>query len=310
MYMYMANAMLYMSMQTVAIAGPTFCLDEKRGLAVLVTCDYKDTSLDKLDTCNTDAQKMKDALLALDYDVHQLKNKEATKCKVELLLRNLSKYLNRYKGNHENGDGQKKAIIVAFAGHGRKGDYIVTHDDKQLHVPNHIVNRLFKFESPKVRKIPKLFFIDACRGTKQPMPTRGDEVYQHLLGNCRVDYATSPEYVAYDGCKWMQKLAEKLENDDSLQHLVSKVNEEVYRQADSKQQCWTYDRLNTGPLYLKVTTIICYDTHFPFHAYSQYVKASLCFFNLLLYFAIILLPMLLPFHSSTAMHLVIFFIVI
>ena len=258
-----------MSMWTVAIADTTFGLAHKRGLAVLVTCDYEDTNLRKLDACNTDADEMKAALEAQDYEVHQLKNKEATKENVDLLLDHISKYLCRYEGSDVK-DGQKKAIVFAFSGHGTTGDCIVTHDDQMLQVQRDIVNPLLESgrKNSTVCKIPKLFFLDADRGMRS-----GDE---HLLANYRIDYATSPDHVTYINSDWMQKLARKLkDDDDSLQNLVSKVNEEVYDQAapDRKQQCWTCDCLNTGPLYLGKVTTRCYNTH------PQYVKVSVCFFT-------------------------------
>jgi hypothetical protein len=236
----------------------TFCLAEKRGLAVLVTCDYKTEytgmyAHTPLDACNADAREMKDALVELGFDVHQLKNKNATKKKVESLLLRISAYLHRYgrPRDHVIEDNRSKAIVFAFAGHGEQGDYIITHDDKKLHVAKDIVNPLLESESGNsdVCTIPKLFFIDACRGKKQ---IRGVEVYEQLIGNCRVDYATSPDHVSYDARGWMQRLAQKLkDDDDSLQHVVSKLNEELYEQPVGKQRSWSYDSLNTGPFYLK-----------------------------------------------------------
>ena len=272
-----------MSMYTVAIAETTFGLAHKRGLAVLVTCDYKGTS-NELDACNTDADEMKAALEALDYEVHQLQNEQATKENVDLLLLRISKYLCRYKGSDVK-DGQKKAIVFAFSGHGEKGDFICTHhprecQDRPMLKLTDVVKPLLKSESENPNKvmhnIPKLFFIDACRGSKTTNKD-GGELYERLKGNCRVDYATSPQYVANTGSEWMKKLARNLKNDgDSLQHLVSRVNREVC--AGGKQHCWSYDCLSTGPLYLGKVTMLTrsYNTH-PQYLFCLFITLLLLF---------------------------------
>ena len=238
------------------LAIADFHLLEKRGLAVLVTCDYKGTAK-PLPECNEDAEKMRAALEALEYDVYQLKNSKATKKEVTTLLSRISRYLGRYKGSDVNEDYRKKAIIFAFSGHGQLGDYILTQDGKRLQLTNDVVKPLL--ESEKVSKIPKLFFIDACRGGNA---IKGEEVPAHLVGNYRIDYATIPKFVANTASMWMQKLASKLkDDDDSLQNLVSNVNKEVRDAPNCKQQCWSTDCLNTGPLFLKKVTRICHDNH-------------------------------------------------
>ena len=238
-----------------------FHLAVKRGLAVLVTCNYEGMTKETLPTCDKDAEKMKAALEALEYDVCPLKNSDATEKNVTTLLHKISDYLHRYSGSDVNEDGRKKAIIFAFSGHGELGDCIVTHHGKNLDLKD-IVDQLL--QSKKVYEIPKLFFIDACRGAKG-----GEEVPAHLVGNYRIDYATSPDFVAYAESQWMQKLASKLkDDDDSLQNLVSKVNQEVHHEQAAIQQCWSHDRLNTGPLYLRKVTMILI-----LHAYFKYVKA-------------------------------------
>ena len=96
-----------------------FHLAAKRGLAILVTCDYEGTpGVQALSATNRDADEMKMTFEQFDYDIHQLKNGGATKRTVTALLKQASDFLSQYGGEIENKDGEKKVIIFAFSGHG------------------------------------------------------------------------------------------------------------------------------------------------------------------------------------------------
>ena len=115
-------------------------------------------------------------------------------------------------------------------------------------------------------RIPKLFLIDACRGRSslQTKSKDGETVksveeylekgFVHIEGNYRIDYATIPDHVSYafpSGSTWMPELACALrEDDDSFQNIADKVKRIVNERPGKKQQCESYSRLNTGPLYL------------------------------------------------------------
>ena len=123
--------------------------------------------------------------------------------------------------------------------------------------------------------IPKLFFIDACRGRETlsqlqegdnvskalPATVTDERSYvgkgvEHVAGNYRIDYATIPGHVSYAGNKgsmWLPKLARALrEHDRSFQEIAAIVKQEVHEKLgeENRQQCETVDRLNCGPLVL------------------------------------------------------------
>lgn len=190
-----------------------------------------------------------------NYDIHQLQNKDVSKDAINTLIDEISQYLAEY-----DGETSDKIIIFAFSGHGTKLDQIVTSDADLVSVGEKIVQPLVTNSSPK---IPKLFFIDACRGSQELKSNNGDQTksihevakdFKNHEGNFRIEYATIPDHVSYAGrdeSKWMPVLARTLrEEDDSFQNVVAKANKRVHERV-TNQQCESVDRLNTGPLYLK-----------------------------------------------------------
>ena len=223
---------------------------------------------------NVDAERMKETFEQFKYDIHQLRNKDATKPKLTTLLEQISRYLNQYSGGDVNEDGGKKVIIFAFSGHGtsrgKDEDQIKTQDGKLLSLMEEVVYPLVR-RSPV--KIPKLFFIDACRGSdhlerrrvttappvsgsaagtgKGPGVSKG---VREVETNYRIDYATIPGHKSYtDGVyksAWMPKLAYQLrERDDTYSNIIDLVNQEVGQQ-EGLQQPEIKGRLNVGLLKL------------------------------------------------------------
>ena len=198
----------------------------------------------------------------LDYDVYQLQNENVTLDRINATLTNVSQYLDEYNGSTTN-----KVIVFAFSGHGTHADQIITQDDKQLSLKTDIIPPLVHHEN--VYKIPKLFFIDACRGNEklQAKNTRSIEKDMNDIvtvvskglkeyeGNYRIDYATIPGHVAYES-KWMPVVAQKLrEENDTLQNIMATVKKEVSTSSVDGggkvwQQCVSRDLLITGPLTL------------------------------------------------------------
>ena len=169
-------------------------------------------------------------------------------------------------------EGREKVANFAFYGHGcSKGqiEHLYTTDGKTLQFSDEIVYPLTKHKG--VKHVPKLFFIDTCRGgevlTKGAAAAPDDQVAksgkvyfekgaQHVLGNYHIAYATIPHHESYvdsSGSRWMAKLARALrKRNDSYQNIVAIVNDQVNREVcDQEQQCESIERLNTGPLYLK-----------------------------------------------------------
>ena len=228
-----------------------FDLAAKRGLAILVTCDYEGTTgVSSLSATNRDADEMKTTFEQFNYDIHQLKNGEATKCAVTTLLKQVSEYLGRYSGDITNKDGERKVIIFAFSGHGTScgtsRDQIQANDGELLNLMEEVRLPLVK----TAHKIPKLFFIDACRGSDH-LREKG---YMGVETNFRVDFATIPDHKAYTGAyesRWMPVLARELrKRDDTFSNIVDRVNEIVHKQDEHLQQPESVSRLNVGLLKL------------------------------------------------------------
>ena len=237
-----------------------FHLAAKRGLAILVTCDYEGTpGVQALSATNRDADEMKMTFEQFDYDIHQLKNGGATKRTVTALLKQASDFLSQYGGEIENKDGEKKVIIFAFSGHGTScgtsQDQIKTNDGELLYLMEEVRLPLATHEA--VTEIPKLFFIDACRGSDYLQDKKKEKGYTGTETNFRIDYATIPDHKAYTEAyesTWMPVLARHLrERDEPFSTVVDRVNEKVHKQhkqGKQLQQPETLSRLNAGPFKL------------------------------------------------------------
>ena len=217
------------------------------GLAILVTCDYWGTSnFTSIAGLRKDAEEMKKTFHYLHYVIHQLHN--PTKADMQALLLEISDDLQ--KNPLEKKVAENKVIIFAFSGRGsseNSADKIYANDGEVLDLMDEIVFPLTKHAG--VFYVPKLFFIDACRGAQQLM-------YQHVEGNYCIEYSTIPchnSYITRDhGSVWMPKFAQALrENDDSFQNIVAYVKRGVCKKIGEKQQCESVNRLITGPLYLQ-----------------------------------------------------------
>ena len=239
-----------------------------------MSCNYTGTKI-ALPGTENDAAEMKQTFERFGYDIIQLKNENATYYAILKELRKISIYLSEY-----NGGTADKVIIFAFSGHGTTFDCMITQDFRKLSLTVDIIPLLVYHLG--VVDIPKLFFIDACRGSQQLKSCDVEEslvddiscdVEESLVddmkkfdaqiskniqakgfkeqeSNYRIDYATIPGHVAYCGpkeSKWMPVLARKLrEENDSIQNIAAMVKQEVAKW----QQAETLDRLKTGILYL------------------------------------------------------------
>ena len=210
---------------------------------------------EELPATREDFMKMKAAFDQLGYDVHTRQNEDATVNSVDDLMKRISSALSQYGGDTCTDKLDKKVIIFAFSGHGDK-DTLYVHDGS-LSLSGDILTYFFN-HNDVVFEIPKLFFIDACRGENELKRAMKRVDYVEDEGNYRFDYATIPDYVSYCHPKWMVRFAEMLidpvEGDDSLQNISAKVKRDIFEvdkgEKEHLQQCESMDRLNTGPIKL------------------------------------------------------------
>ena len=246
-----------------------FNLDQSRGIALLVTCDYeKDPELKLPATAiKKDADTMRETFQELGYDIHEAHNKTKDEIKTDLLEK-LYEYLHKYKGKLTNEDGSEKVIAFAFSGHGLPDDesYIdrnsmtmITNEGEHLSLKGDVMSHI---SVRSVYKIPKLFFIDACRGNLQlrykPKETTTAKAAMEVEGNYRIDFATVPDHKSFTGREWMPEMALRLRKmkNESLQNIAATVREIISDQNPNRQGkrdlqlCESRDRLVTGPFYL------------------------------------------------------------
>ena len=230
-----------------------FDLREKRGLAIIISCDYRGTpDFRPLLGTAKDAEEMRMTFQQFDYDVHQLKNEEATLSNIEEKLKQLGEYLRGYDGAAINHDGRKKAIVVTFSGHGSNPNLLITNDGESLFLKD-VMELLVDPEMKIAFSIPKLFMIDACRGSGE-LSTSDDGVGA-VGGNYRLDFATLRDQKAGaddDESVWMPVLARDLRRqmfqDRSYQDLVADANRDVFNKFGQQPQ--VQDQLTVGALKL------------------------------------------------------------
>ena len=129
-----------------------------------------------------------------------------------------------------------RRIAVVFAGHGVEGA-LCAHDGT---VP--IKDIIDQFQPacchPSIRGIPKLFFIDACRGDQRmgvTVAARGGTAVPSKVvtqyGNSLVAYSTMAGYKAYEvagrGGMWMSHLSKKILQDKSILDIITDVNQSM-----------------------------------------------------------------------------------
>ena len=201
---------------------------------MLMTSTYNGT----LPGTKTDGDEMDKTFRGLGYNIISLRNEDATKSKITATLEKLSDSLSRYSGPTTS----DRALVFAFSGHGDSGDKLISHDRKSLSLMKDILPHFVKH--PRVGKIPKLFFIDACRGgetmTKSLEQTVNEYEYEamtkgvsHEEGNFLIAHATIDEHVAYDRY-WMHKLAKKIR--ENLNMPLTKILEDLAGEIPWKQQ--------------------------------------------------------------------------
>lgn len=225
-------------------------LADSPGLAILVTCNYKGSRQHTLSGADVNAREMKKTFYFLNYTVIQLQNEEATKANIQATMKKVSDTLASYRGGVRN-----KVIVFAFSGHGgniKEAEQLCSYDSELLDLEGEIILPLTSKKA--VKRIPKLFFIEACR-TKIRGVERKSCFENIKEENFRIDYATLPDHSAYDegkleGSMWMPKLARAMrEENKSFQEIAHDVKKKV-QGLHSEQPEWV-DHLETSRLYLQ-----------------------------------------------------------
>ena len=210
------------------------------GFAVIISNDYSSTpGLETLTGTRKDAQNMDAALQSLNIVTHCEHN--VTTIRLMELLYKAAQCKDYPQGS--------KCIIFVFAGHGLDSNQVYMQDGSLMKI-NGIIEQFLPEKAPMIGNIPKLFFIDACRGdrtvqsvtvprggysVREPLQKGADEVPTMKIpaqGNFLVAYSTMPYYRSYEskgnGGMWMSALARKLPySKDSIEDILTEVNEEL-----------------------------------------------------------------------------------
>ena len=138
-----------------------------------------------------------------------------------------------------------KRIVFLFAGHGHNNQFIHA-EDGDVDVYEDVVYPLMPGQSPNLANIPKLIFIDACRGKgRDPgvhvLIPRGEKIRVPTLSNYLLVYSTLPTMQAFEndlGGFWMQTLARELGNPCNIKKdihgIIVKVNRQLIEMLNNK----------------------------------------------------------------------------
>ncbi len=160
---------------------------------------------------------------------------------------------------HDDNDPRYKRIVFCFAGHGDKNFQIHTHDG-EINVDLEIMLPLLPKNCPNLRHIPKLFFIDACRGEREDMPIpRGGDVFSRVSGmaNFLVVRSTLPSMMAFEqgnhhGGYWTQAFVEQLMTPSNegkdIGYILIEVNRQVNRAFNSQNAMYIQQAVTESTL--------------------------------------------------------------
>ena len=143
-----------------------------------------------------------------------------------------------------------KRLVFMFAGHGARKWKINADDDREINVMDEIVEPLVnigRLYSKTLKKIPKIFLIDACRGpmidsgdgkvthmrNQSSRAHRGDEnPHMPLRGNYLLAYSTMENMLSSDG-NWTRILLDILNRnpEESLCNNLTEVSSQLATKA-------------------------------------------------------------------------------
>ena len=187
------------------------------GVALLVSNDYAG-GRNPLPFTHDDADNMQRMFEQFNYTVFRFKN--ITEQQFISYYRKVADY---------NYPSKCKRILIYFSGHGRNGKLMMQNEESQVCIEKIIACfRTGRSESKTVPQMAKMFFFDACRGSREDegedtanFITKGDEAnWMKRIpkeGGMLVAYASTPDHVAYAdssglGSRWTNCLIQALEN--------------------------------------------------------------------------------------------------
>lgn len=200
------------------------------GFALIVTNDYLAGGgtahpLPPLNGARTDGKKMSETMEKLNFETRWEHNASAAMTRKIVRETARCRYLPNYK-----------RLGFIFSGHGTTNHTLYGQDGKHINFHD-IMKEFYPDHSPQVGTIPKLFFIDACRGSRHTEPALvckgGHDVTLRVpeQSNFLVAYSTMPGHKAHEGRQggiWMNILAEKLRTTEaSVLDVLTAVNTQL-----------------------------------------------------------------------------------
>ena len=225
-----------------------------KGLAVIITNDYVGSQRLDLKGTHMDGERMKEAFEALNFDICWKEN--VNQNDIQQLWREINS-LNFESVKHY------KCMAFVFSGHGElegRDGKLIMQDDTKIDICADFISPVLPGNAAMIGDIPKIFFIDACRGdnvtetvdvpirhgaTGKGSPSNTDPATSRK-GCYKIDFQKVPKggsyliaYSTLPGCKsneytgkgslWLEFLAKHLQNNpEPIQVLVSDVNEELH----------------------------------------------------------------------------------
>ncbi len=221
-----------------------------KGFALIISNDYCDTpsqlDLPPLAGTKKDAQQMASAFKTLNI---------VTLCEHNLTRARLMQLVYE-TAQSTNYPRESTCIAFVFSGHGYERNHLYMQDGKKVKIEQ-LVEQFLPRKAPKIANIPKLFFIDACRGDQEMhsitvpkgiagLKVRGGKSISLEVppeGNYLLAYSTMPCYRSYEfqgeGGIWMTTLARRLraaaDRGESIEDILTAVNEDLIQRYQSHE---------------------------------------------------------------------------
>ena len=172
-------------------------------------------------------------------DIANIWKQNVTKCQLRQLLEEVT----------ELGSCPKTygSISFVFAGHG--SDEVFCLQDEHTIEVQEVIDAFLPKKSPHLAAVPKLFFIDACRGHKSIRPLRVPAKHRETSlrcelqpqpstflippeGNCLTAFCTLAPYTApdfEDGSEWIKILADTMcKSTDHIEEVLTQVRKDLH----------------------------------------------------------------------------------